>query len=1306
MPIPASTISTVRFSGMQVVQPVFNYWPADVVATGTITGTPTAYPIGQVSVSWASGFSDVEVGQLWVIRSGESIVSYGVVRLAPTSSILYIDGKSRGDPGLSVSQIFGITAGHQLTVYSIRPLWSLLSRIVDGEFFKKFDVPYTDEGSNPAPVVNIGKWRQAWADPTTLEAEFFFTNDSSFAWGDKTLSSYLWELPSGATLVTGTTTSDEITVSVPEGFHIIKCTVTDSGGASTTAIRPIWVNGDNFPPLSEQYAFEIGGDSQDRKGRTQSLTFVGQLDDEEFLPGFPLHYSEIATFNGQEITPSSLLINNFAGFSAEEIRIHDLITGEKATSFEVFGPWQWMEMIPMVSQAIVETDAPAAWTDVARGLGIPQFMIWYVLKHHSTFLDMFDYDPFFETDAFTGDDDNPRKLNWGLNGSTLAEYVNQVANTIGGNAGCKSDGTLALRRDPSIESTDYRNTVDERMTLTIDEDTGIMDFAEPLEVTKRFHNEIGQLRVFTLSYNGTDTTAFGSIAPGYTQMQAPGQQDEDSYIVKPEQGRATNALGYRPGGQLRTNQLSGHLLAKANNPTPEISGALVRNMDFFDPAEMAWVRLNVPANWSPRGEAINTRTLPTSVDRSWEEAEGGAFVKVITLSVEPETFGQPGETYNIDTGGGEIYTPEIPPIGIDLPEPDETIKEVGVLFAITEDGNIGRSKDGENWENIRGNVIHDGDAVNGSIKFNDLAFDVFTEYPQSGFVEGALGAWVAVAKEFSIGSGVHRIVQVYYTEDCLAQNVVWDLQWETDNGGSNSDGSMRIRASVETEGYAAMAYGSDNGVFVARTTDGTSWFNTVSGDAVGDNSLNGAEAEIDFNFHGSRIICSGWSIADSKWLLTRTTSQVSSFGFVPNSPESDIPWPLIEKHIDDSTVYATRVIQETIVDTQTYLASVSEENPQTFLNTTGSNVPVVTETLTGTLTDLQWGVTIRGDPLNGLGFDDPEPDLVAGYHDSDRVNPETSICGPGTFQEYAYDDGWLYNDDFFNPPIQDDPDTVVKVLIAVGIRGNFSWDDGLAFGYFTFDDVSLGFPCIALTGLIRSRFAAFETFDDFGLLTNQIGGNSRLDADGWVNTASGNPPAAGLGGSSVFDPSPESTQDIRYVIFRGNTACKDDDGNQLCLMPMCATFGFSVYDVTVKEPTLYAIDFITGGAPSYNDITPFEFGDPDDTYVPTNPYSFAIDAANDSSIVSVMERTGFGGGHYIAESFSSGSFWSVDTDERSFLRGIRLSNGFGLAWGYNRMLVTRDDFNTSESVIGNWSDVFNAEPETVRVLKGVLLPEY
>ena len=1299
MPISALTLDKMRNSGMQVVIPTYNYWPAEVVASGLITNTPTEYPIGQVGVNWTGGdFNDVELGQLWIIRSGDELVSYGVARASATSSTLEIDGKSRGDAGIAVTQAFAITEGHQITVYSMKPLWSLLSRIIDGEFFKQFDRAYAGEGANPAPVVNMGSWRQDFADEDTGLAEFTFDASSSFAWLDKTITGYSYTLPSGAVVTGGSTSSSSVTFTLPQGFHLVKLTLTDSGGATASGTRPVWVNGDSFPTLNEQFAFEISGDSQDRVGRGQSVTFIGDMpSNDDYLPGMGIFYSEKSYYDGDEITDGSL-VENFAGFASEEMRVHDLVGGLRATSFEVFGPWQWMEMIPMVSQAIVEVSSPAAWTDIAPGLGIPQFIGWYVLKHHSTFLDLFDYDFFYDTNPNNGDDDNERKLNWGLNGSTLAEYVAYAGRVIAGNMGCLSDGTLALRRDPSVETTNFRNALDELMTITVDEDSGIMDVSEPIEIPRKFFNEVGQLRVFTLSYTGTDTTAYGSIAPGYTQMQAPGSQDEDSYIVKPDNGIDEGFVGFRPFGQDKTNRLSGMLLAKANNPIPEISLSLVRNMDFFEPADMKWVRLSIPSGWSPRGETVNTRAVPLTVDRSWEEAEGGAFVKVITMTVEPETFGQPGETYDLDKGGGETYAPIIPPVGILDPPELELTKKAGFLVGINQNGRLGRTKNANNWSDIQGNIASIHADFGGIVKFQDITFDFYSEYVASGFVEGALGAWVAVLEEFAAGSGSFDNLKIWKTDDVLAQNVVWTQQYEV-AGSSDMHESVRLIANPDLQNYAACLFHTDNGNFLARTTDGSSWFLSASGETVLDNSAGAVNEPVDFGFLGQAIVASGWNIADQKYKLTYFSTPAGGSSFVSSSPDSDVPWPFIEAELRGTRVYATQVIQNTITTSPALSESISEDPPETSFGFAGTKTPVRNTTYSGGLSSSDLDFYIRGDPDSGFLDSDPEPPLVAGYHDEDRVTPVTSICGPATLAEYLRDDGWLFNSDDFDPNITSEPTNAIKFKIDIRIKGTANFDTGGMSGFYTFTDVSTSFVCIALSIQIGSHVCAVELYNKRGVLVQAFQAIVETDSDGWGVSADRAPSISASGNSStnsILSADEEASDDISRIIIR-----YVQGGSGLnYMMPLTKSWNINFEEITVEDPTLWRITNISG-TPSYTDVTAV-VGSRE--FTPRNPYAVAIDTLDDTALVGILEETA-GGGYYIGQSSTSGSTWTVDTDDQTALYGIRLSGGFGLAWGLDKLLLSEDGFLSSQSVLGDWTDVIDSGG-LFRVLKGTGVPEY
>lgn len=878
MPISGGALTKLR-SNMHVVRPVINYFPAQEVATGVVSSTVTTYPIGQVSVTWDdANYLNIRVGQLFIIRDSGEIVTYGVARLSPNSTTLYIDGKARGDGGVAVSQEIGITAGQVVTVYTYQPVWALLSRIKDGQFYKKFDIPYDGSGSNPSPVCNIGNWQQVWANTQTGLGRVTFSNTNSFAWLSKTIVGYSWTLPAGSTIISGSLTSADITIDLPQGFHIVRCTITDSGSAVQSSFRPVWVNGDSFEPLSDAYGFEISSDTQDRTGRSISLSINGDFSDEDnevFLPGGAFHMTEEAFFTGQTMD-SGVLVDNFVGFSNTTSRTNDLVGGNKATTFDVASPFAWMQIIPMVSQAIVETASPSNWTDIAQGLGTPNFMVWYILKHHTSYLDMFDYFPLTESSP-------PRKLNWGLNGSTVVEYLNQTASVFGGNIGCASDGSLYLKRDPNVETVAFRNTVENRMTIKIDPTNSICDVTAPPEIPKSFFNSVGQIRLYALVYDGATTTAYGSIAPGYVQMQAASSQDEDSFIIKP----TTDSLFV--GGQDGVNFTSGHLLARTNAPIKEISLALNRNMDVVDPAKMYWFNLEIPLTWSPTKRAIALRGLPTSVDRSWEVVDGGGWIKNISMNFAPETFGQPGETLLMDQGAASNYDPIEPP----LLQDEEALSQLGFLGAINLNGRIGRTFNAETWNDIQGNMIG---------KPQDIALDYYSPYVQSGYAEGNLGAWVIAARETTSGSGVYNKAEIWYTEDLLNSSLVYTQQYSVTCASDVQD-SLRVISNVDTEDYVAACIHDTSGTRVVRTTDGFNWTSANVGDV--DAGAGAVNKSCDIAFQGTRVITSGYQTSSSKWKLAYANTSGGSFSFAVSSPASDIPYPMIDTTA--SYVYATKV---------------------------------------------------------------------------------------------------------------------------------------------------------------------------------------------------------------------------------------------------------------------------------------------------------------------------------------------------------------------------------------------------------------
>lgn len=790
MPIPASDQALLRGID-QTVKPRINMFPAEVVATATVFETPTTYPIGSVEVSNISvGWDDIRVGMLFEIRetTGE-LVTYGVVRLDPTDETLYIDGKSRGDAGRAQGILRAIAAGQDIVIYSYQPLWSLLSRIFQGVFYKKYDVAYTDEGSNPEPVINLGEWKQVNANFATGRGQVTLSSSGSFSWLNRVILGTAWTTPEDAVFISGTETSETITVELDAGFYIFYCTITDSSGQTASGMRPVWINHPTlYPSLDQQHAVEIEGDTQTMEGRTLNFKVYGDIPESEILVGTAFLLTVESTFDGQSLS-SGVEVNNFAGFMSTETATLEFVEGQKALSFEVKSPYLRFQDLPMVSQAIVEASSPSDWTEVSIGLATPDFIGYYILKHHTTFMGIFDYDPLQE-------EDEPRKRNWGLNGSVVSDYLVQVGQAVGGYIGSRSSGAIVVRRDPMIEEQDYRDDLDERITWTAD------DFSAPIEIPKPVTPEVGQLKAFAFAYTGTtEPVAVASVAPGFVQGQASGKQDEQTILV-----------GDPDTAQDKINRVSGHYYAKRNNPMPEIQTQFVRNMDVFDPALALWHRLSIDPKYDPRGTGIYTRAIPKSVDRAWDKSDEGAWLKNITTTFEPETYGQPGETYNLETGGGSIYPPFQPP-GLEGGNfPDDSLidfNQFNFVLTWTSFGDVGITKNGFNWSSAQPEMVT-----------SDMNVDWSSPYISSGFTSGSLGIW-------AVGTNSDQL-RVYYTDNILDKSVTWQLKHTFTTDLTTVGSGARILTYRGDSNYIFVCWRDRGGVKYGHSSDaGATWITTV-----------------------------------------------------------------------------------------------------------------------------------------------------------------------------------------------------------------------------------------------------------------------------------------------------------------------------------------------------------------------------------------------------------------------------------------------------------------------------------------------
>lgn len=895
MPISAQDLALLR-GRTHIIKPKLNIFPMQVVATATVATTPAQYPIGSLNISSTVHWSLVKPGQLFRITDASGdIVTYGVVRLAPTSDILYIDGKSRGDAGYARRLLRGIAANDTISVFSFEPIWTLLSRIYQGKFYKNYDVPYTNQGVAPYPVCNIGKWRQIDANYTTGRGQLSFDNTRSFGWFNSNIISYHWSVPAGATFITGTASTSAITIELPAGFHLIYCTITDSRGKSQTSYRPVWVNHPTlYPPVSDQYGMEITTDSQDRAGREMTFRLSGDIPDELFVPGGAVLFTEEDIYEGGKHLSDNVAINNYVGYMGQETPHYDLV-GTKSLELVTKGPYKRMSDIPMVSQAIIEKSVPGNWTEIANGFGTVDFVTWYILKHHTTFMDSFDFEPLREITNV------PRKKNWGLNGGTVTEYLEQMGKMVRGNIGSASEGTIVLRRDPTIEENTFRNALDERITWTEN------DITEPVEIPTTILPTVGQIRAFAFAYGTTEElNAVASIAPGFVQGMGPSKQDEESLLV-----------GDPATAQDKINRIAGHVYAKLNNPTPEIQIKPNRNMDVADPTSMLWHRIDLTSALSPHNERLYTRLLTKSIDRSWEN-NGGSWLKRLTVTFEPETYGQPGETYIVDKGGGSVYPPIDP--GTDNGPGDGTInmKQLKFVASIDTNGNLGVTTNGFNWRKINGDIAG---------KVCDIAIDWGCAYIKSGYVSGGMGAWATALDDNQ------KTIRLYYTPDLLFPNIGWQIAAEVD--GVYDEGrllgvspSVRVLTYAEDPDHIIVVFWDSTGTHAFYTLDAAETYSdtinfndTGETDTIGRDCYVGADVDKDGTLVTSGIAFAGLNYQmlylpkgglDPDWL------------FINESPNGNTPYPMIKLNRDLNSGLGTKlnrsaqVNQQAIVNTSTH----------------------------------------------------------------------------------------------------------------------------------------------------------------------------------------------------------------------------------------------------------------------------------------------------------------------------------------------------------------------------------------------------
>lgn len=689
---------------------ILNRVPKIPVATMRVNQTAFSYPLANLTVDTISMLGTVKVGHMVLIGTapGAWDVTTGVVN-APYSggSILSIDAKSQGDPGWTRNIITPISNNHYITILKYRPPHGLMSSIRNGVFYKRWNQPYNGEGANPSPVVVMGDWLQAWAEPGGV-ATVSLNASGSWAWGGRTIADRLWNLD-GGDVNTGDLDDATLTADFEPGFYELEHYLQDSVGRTRVGYRYLWVNvddpADDNAPFSYRYAMSITDDKQETNGREIGISFNGNLKPvDELFPSQGFLFTELPEFNGQKLSGDSY-VGKFVGYATE---------GRKVTSFRrrvtdlvITSPLRFAETVPAAAQEINEVPGtPADWSQVTRLLSNPVGAYWYVTAHHAPYLiDGHDFE--YKAELL-----KLRRRTWQFRSTNIAGQIRAIADMIKGVIGERSAGRVRMVRSPMHMSNADRNLLETYWEWLPGDMIG--------EFQRSFMGRlpISQTYGYAFAFDGSESTPFASLAPGFVRAQGDGQNSITPFTVTPAEG------------QNRVNDITGHDFAQSI-ALPPFSIVADRLIDIAEPCDVdRWHVFSVPESYDSEGYGwIDERAICRRVTRNWSNNRG--LVKTIQIEFQSESYGVPGITIPVDRGGAnnwwinqwnpglfDYFSPVMPDLSDEIE--DEVLP---VMLAVNSNGRLARTftflEDAVSWEWLG---VPAGRVLGFSVKYNSPYF--------------------------------------------------------------------------------------------------------------------------------------------------------------------------------------------------------------------------------------------------------------------------------------------------------------------------------------------------------------------------------------------------------------------------------------------------------------------------------------------------------------------------------------------------------------------------------------------------------
>jgi hypothetical protein len=604
------------------------------VAAGTVSAAPASNDqVGEAAWTHSIGLlADVKSDMTALIGSTAGAADKGVVRIrkVPTSIALYIGETSEIE----------WAAGLHVTIIRDFGIWARHVRTPNGTtVYMDWDIAYSDQHSNPDPVVNMGPDVVLWLTGASVSIQF--DASGSFVISGS-IASHSWTAPGAASITGGNTATPTIEFDAA-GTYWVYDTVTTAAGKSFTGCRLVLVYDDENQPVTD---FELGRCSGDLDGGgwTFDITMYSQAGLSQVRDRARVILFSRDWYQGVEGS-----LGPVAG--RENIICQGWIVGESIqpdpdggmVTFKIEGPAHWIKLVPAFPSGLEDTDfadngggAPNRWTEM-QDLTTTK-VIWHFLHWRSTFTRVADVT--ILTDA--------RQVAQAPGtGENLWEQLVQLSTSlILAKPCCDQYGSLYVDMIQQFMTQTARDALPVVVDLTED-DRAVWSF------DRKVIPEAYKAEVSGVYFSNGVSAPVGAISPGNVPRFVGRQKFVFPELVMGSQSEALELAGWVAGsgsGEIGPGEVD-----------------LAQNNRFMDITPNHWIRSTIAASDSPRGVALaNHRFVTKAVNHSLDQ---DGFLETI-VELEGEGIKLPAVAMEFP---GEGEPPIIPPE--ELPDPFEPPEE-------------------------------------------------------------------------------------------------------------------------------------------------------------------------------------------------------------------------------------------------------------------------------------------------------------------------------------------------------------------------------------------------------------------------------------------------------------------------------------------------------------------------------------------------------------------------------------------------------------------------------------------------------